>query len=130
MDDATQRRRLRSVSEAERPAANDTGSRCSRCRVILINAREMGVEMGPLVSKTQFDRVTGFLRSGSEEGARTVCGGKRHGETGFFVEPTVLDGTSDQMRVYQEEIFGPVAGRYGLGQLLQYFRRIDALWRL
>jgi phenylacetaldehyde dehydrogenase len=65
-------------------------------------------EMGPLVSKTQFDRVTGFLRSGKEEGARTVCGGKRHGETGFFVEPTVLDGTSDKMRVYQEEIFGPV----------------------
>src|ERR1700722_19091695 len=65
-------------------------------------------EMGPLVSKTQFDRVTGFLRSGKEEGARTVCGGKRHGETGFFVEPTVLDGTSDEMRVYQEEIFGPV----------------------
>ena len=37
-----------------------------------------------------------------------VCGGKRYGETGFFVEPTVLDGTSDKMRVYQEEIFGPV----------------------
>ncbi len=37
-----------------------------------------------------------------------MCGGKRHGETGFFVEPTVLDGTSDKMRVYQEEIFGPV----------------------
>src|ERR1700723_3025906 len=65
-------------------------------------------EMGPLVSKTQFDRVTGFLRSGEEEGARTVCGGKRYGETGFFVEPTVLDGTNDKMRVYQEEIFGPV----------------------
>src|ERR1700744_879068 len=65
-------------------------------------------EMGPLVSKTQFDRVTGFLRSGKEEGARTVTGGTRHGETGFFVEPTVLDGTSDKMRVYQEEIFGPV----------------------
>jgi phenylacetaldehyde dehydrogenase len=60
------------------------------------------------VSKTQFDRVTGFLRSGKEEGARTVCGGKRHGETGFFVEPTVLDGTSDKMRVYEEEIFRPV----------------------
>jgi phenylacetaldehyde dehydrogenase len=65
-------------------------------------------EMGPLVSKTQFDRVTGFLRAGTEEGTRTVCGGKRHGESGFFVEPTVLDGTSDTMRVYREEIFGPV----------------------
>jgi phenylacetaldehyde dehydrogenase len=65
-------------------------------------------EMGPLVSKVQFDRVTGFLQSGREEGARTLAGGKRHGEVGFFVQPTVLDGTKDTMRVYQEEIFGPV----------------------
>jgi len=65
-------------------------------------------EMGPLVSKVQFDRVTGFLKSGREEGARTLAGGKRHGEVGFFVQPTVLDGTKDTMRVYQEEIFGPV----------------------
>jgi phenylacetaldehyde dehydrogenase len=65
-------------------------------------------EMGPLVSKVQFERVTGFLKSGREEGARTVVGGKRHGDTGYFVEPTVLDGTKESMRVYQEEIFGPV----------------------
>jgi len=65
-------------------------------------------EMGPLVSKVQFERVTGFLRSGNEEGARTVTGGKRHGDRGYFVEPTVLDGTTENMRVYREEIFGPV----------------------
>ena len=65
-------------------------------------------EMGPLVSKVQFDRVTGFLKSGRDEGARTVAGGQRHGETGFFVQPTVLDGTRDSMKVYKEEIFGPV----------------------
>jgi phenylacetaldehyde dehydrogenase len=65
-------------------------------------------QMGPLVSKVQFERVTGFLKSGKEEGARTVVGGKRCGDRGYFVEPTVLDGTKDTMRVYQEEIFGPV----------------------
>jgi len=65
-------------------------------------------EMGPLVSKVQFERVTGFLKSGKEKGARTVTGGKRHGDTGYFVEPTVLDGTDEKMRVYREEIFGPV----------------------
>jgi phenylacetaldehyde dehydrogenase len=65
-------------------------------------------QMGPLVSKVQFERVTGFLKSGKEEGARTVVGGKRHGNAGYFVEPTVLDGTRESMRVYQEEIFGPV----------------------
>jgi phenylacetaldehyde dehydrogenase len=65
-------------------------------------------EMGPLVSKVQFERVTGFLQSGKEEGARTVVGGNRRGTSGYFVEPTVLDRTQETMRVYQEEIFGPV----------------------
>ena len=65
-------------------------------------------DMGPLVSKVQFERVTGFLKAGEEEGARTAVGGRRHGKKGYFVEPTVLDGTRETMRVYQEEIFGPV----------------------
>jgi phenylacetaldehyde dehydrogenase len=65
-------------------------------------------QMGPLVSQTQLDRVSGYLRSGTAEGAKTVCGGKRSGETGYFVEPTVLVDTSPEMKVYQEEIFGPV----------------------
>jgi len=65
-------------------------------------------EMGPLVSKVQFERVTGFLKSGKEQGARTVAGGERHGKQGYFVQPTVLDGTRENMKVYQEEIFGPV----------------------
>jgi len=65
-------------------------------------------QMGPLVSKVQFERVTGFLKSGREEGARTVVGGNRYGNSGYFVQPTVLDGTRENMRVYQEEIFGPV----------------------
>jgi phenylacetaldehyde dehydrogenase len=67
-----------------------------------------GTQMGPLVSKVQFERVTGFLKSGKEQGARTVTGGGRHGSSGYFVQPTVLDGTQESMRVYQEEIFGPV----------------------
>jgi phenylacetaldehyde dehydrogenase len=65
-------------------------------------------EMGPLVSKVQFERVTGFLKSGKDEGARTVAGGSRHGTKGYFVQPTVLDSTKESMRVYKEEIFGPV----------------------
>jgi phenylacetaldehyde dehydrogenase len=65
-------------------------------------------QMGPLVSQTQLDRVSGFLRSGSEQGAKALCGGGRSGDTGFFVEPTVLVNTSTDMKVYQEEIFGPV----------------------
>ena len=65
-------------------------------------------QMGPLVSQTQLDRVSGFLRSGAEQGAKAVCGGERFGDKGYFVRPTVLVGTSEEMKVYQEEIFGPV----------------------
>jgi phenylacetaldehyde dehydrogenase len=65
-------------------------------------------EMGPLVSAEQLERVTGYLAAGEREGARTVTGGKRVGERGYFVSPTVLDGASAGMKVFDEEIFGPV----------------------
>lgn len=63
--------------------------------------------MGPLVSKEQFDRVTGFIKAGLNEGAQTVCGGKGK-DQGYFVEPTVLTKTHKNMSVVKEEIFGPV----------------------
>jgi phenylacetaldehyde dehydrogenase len=65
-------------------------------------------EMGPLVSQEQLDRVCGFLDSGKREGARAVTGGKRVGDRGYFVAPTVLVDTKPQMQVIREEIFGPV----------------------
>jgi phenylacetaldehyde dehydrogenase len=65
-------------------------------------------QMGPLVSQEQLDRVCGFLESGQTEGAETLAGGKRKGDRGYFVEPTVLAGTNPQMKVEAEEIFGPV----------------------
>jgi phenylacetaldehyde dehydrogenase len=64
--------------------------------------------MGPLVSQEQFDRVTGYIKSGLDEGARAHIGGKRVGERGYFVEPTILVDTKPNMKVVQEEIFGPV----------------------
>jgi phenylacetaldehyde dehydrogenase len=67
-----------------------------------------GTQMGPLVSEEQLQRVCGYLDSGKQEGAQAVVGGKRHGEKGYFVEPTVLVNTNDKMKVVQEEIFGPV----------------------
>ncbi len=65
-------------------------------------------ELGPLVSEEQLARVTGYLDSAREEGASFAIGGARHGERGYFVEPTVLTDVSPQMRVMREEIFGPV----------------------
>ncbi len=69
---------------------------------------EDGCDMGPLVSQEQFDRVTGFLESGVSDGAETVVAGKRHGTRGYFVEPTVLINTRPDMKIFREEIFGPV----------------------
>ncbi len=65
-------------------------------------------EMGPLVSDTQLNRVCGYLNSGLQEGAKAICGGKQREGGGYFVEPTVLINASQQMKVVQEEIFGPV----------------------
>jgi len=69
---------------------------------------ESSTDMGPLVSEEQLNRVCGFLESGFSEGAKAVTGGKRHGDKGYFVKPTVLVDTNDKMKVVQEEIFGPV----------------------
>jgi phenylacetaldehyde dehydrogenase len=65
-------------------------------------------DMGPLVSEEQMNRVCGYMESGISEGAKAVTGGARHGNKGYFVEPTVLVNTNDKMKVVQEEIFGPV----------------------
>jgi phenylacetaldehyde dehydrogenase len=65
-------------------------------------------DMGPLVSEEQLNRVCGYLESGISEGAKATVGGQRHGEEGYFVKPTVLVNTNENMKVMREEIFGPV----------------------
>src|ERR1700726_1078332 len=69
---------------------------------------EPDTQMGPLVSEEQMNRVCGYLDSGFSEGAKAVAGGHRAGDRGYFVEPTVLVNTQENMKVVQEEIFGPV----------------------
>jgi phenylacetaldehyde dehydrogenase len=65
-------------------------------------------QMGPLVSAEQLDRVLGYVNSGLEDGATVITGGHRIGNEGFFMAPTIFTGTTPQMRVEVEEIFGPV----------------------
>jgi aldehyde dehydrogenase (NAD+) len=65
--------------------------------------------MGPVVSEEQFDRVMSYIDIGKQEGASLVAGGDRIGDRGYFVQPTIFGGVDNQMRIAQEEIFGPVA---------------------
>ena len=71
-----------------------------------------GVDMGPIVSEGQLRRVLEYIEIGKSEGAELLCGGKRVSEgalgKGYFVEPTVFDRVRPEMRIAQEEIFGPV----------------------
>jgi phenylacetaldehyde dehydrogenase len=65
-------------------------------------------DMGPLVSAEQFERVTGYLAKGREEGSRAVAGGDVIEGPGFFVKPTVLVDARPEHAIVREEIFGPV----------------------
>jgi phenylacetaldehyde dehydrogenase len=65
-------------------------------------------DMGPLVSREQQERVLSYIESGRKEGASVIAGGDAPAHEGFFVRPTVLAATSNDIRVVQEEIFGPV----------------------
>src|SRR4051794_23763563 len=67
-------------------------------------------KMGALVDRTQLERVLGYIETGKEEGARLHLGGvqARTESGGYFVEPTIFDAVSNDMRIAREEIFGPV----------------------
>jgi len=66
-------------------------------------------QMGPLVSRKQAERVSGYIHSGATQGAEVRCGGpERFGPAGTFVAPTLLTGVRADMNVVREEIFGPV----------------------
>lgn len=69
-------------------------------------------EMGPLVSQAHMEKVLRYIELGKAEGARLVCGGNRLAanglDKGYFVEPTIFVDTTPDMRIVQEEIFGPV----------------------
>jgi succinate-semialdehyde dehydrogenase/glutarate-semialdehyde dehydrogenase len=70
---------------------------------------EEGVEVGPLIDDDQRSKVAELVDDAIEKGAKAVCGGSRLEGDGYFYEPTVLSGVSDDARLLKEEIFGPVA---------------------
>jgi acyl-CoA reductase-like NAD-dependent aldehyde dehydrogenase len=65
-------------------------------------------QIGPLVSAEQLKRVRSYVEIGQAEGAELALGGARHGDRGYFHQPTVFTSVRNDMRIAQEEIFGPV----------------------
>jgi aldehyde dehydrogenase (NAD+) len=73
--------------------------------------RDSATEVGPMVSEKQWQRVQGYIRKGTEEGARLLAGGEGRPEgtqDGWFVRPTLFADVHNQMAIAREEIFGPV----------------------
>lgn len=79
-------------------------------RVKVGDPRDADTVIGPMVSRTQYERVQRYIRQGVEEGATLLVGGEGHpdGLGGYFVKPTVFTGVTNDMVIAREEIFGPV----------------------
>ena len=72
------------------------------------NPFDPATEQGPQVDRDQFDKVMGYIKAGKSEGAKLLHGGGRVGDEGYFIEPTVFGDVHDNMKIAEEEIFGPV----------------------
>jgi len=94
------------------------------------DGRNPDVQVGPLVSAEQLDRVTGYLAIGQKEGARPLSGGARLTDgdlaRGYFVPPTVFADVRDDMRIAQEEIFGPVIAAIPFTDIEEVIQRGNA----
>ena len=78
------------------------------------NGLEPGIDMGPAVDAAQLETDLKYIKIAQDEGAKLVCGGRRLTggiyDSGYFVEPTLFTGVTPEMRIAQEEVFGPVLG--------------------
>ncbi len=77
-------------------------------RRVIGDPLDPATEQGPQVSLEQMDKILGYVALGQKQGAKLVSGGKRIGQRGYFVEPTIFDAVRDDMAIAQDEIFGPV----------------------
>src|SRR5271169_3958242 len=72
------------------------------------NPFDKNTEQGPQVDQDQFDKVMSYIDSGKQDKAKLATGGNRVGDKGYFIEPTVFADVRDNMKIAEEEIFGPV----------------------
>jgi aldehyde dehydrogenase (NAD+) len=84
---------------------------CSADELVVGDPRDAATFMGPVAGRKQYETVRGYIQSGIDEGARLVAGGLERPDgldKGFFVRPTVFADVTPEMRIFREEIFGPV----------------------
>lgn len=69
-------------------------------------------DQGPQIDKLQFDKILGYIESGKQDASnnkgKLLTGGNRHGDVGYFIEPTVFGDVKEDQKIAREEIFGPV----------------------
>jgi malonate-semialdehyde dehydrogenase (acetylating)/methylmalonate-semialdehyde dehydrogenase len=83
-------------------------------RIKVGNGMDETVQMGPVVSRRAYDRIMGYIEKGLEEGAHLLLDGREikveGGENGYFIGPTIFTNVTPEMKIAQDEIFGPVLG--------------------
>ncbi|MEH7218025.1 aldehyde dehydrogenase family protein [Bacillus toyonensis] len=94
-------------------------------KIKLGNGLNPKTEMGPLVSKKQQERVLSYIKSGIEEGAKLVAGGTKTFKKGYFVTPTVFADVTDNMKIAQDEIFGPVVSVLPFDEIEEVIERAN-----
>lgn len=82
---------------------------------------------GPQISKVQYDSIMKYISLGEKEGAKLAFGGKRVGEKGFFIEPTIFTDVTDEMTIAKEEIFGPVMSIFKFSTEEEVVKRANAI---
>jgi len=71
------------------------------------------------------EKILGYVESGKKDGAELLTGGARFGDKGFFVEPTIFSGVTDDMEIAKDEIFGPVMSIMKFGSIDEVVKRAN-----
>src|SRR5438270_3735713 len=82
-------------------------------------------DQGPQVSQEQLDKILGYVELGQKQGATLLTGGRRAGDRGFFVEPTIFDRVRDDMAIARDEIFGPVVSVLSFKKVEEVIQRAN-----
>jgi len=86
---------------------------------------ESSTMQGPQIDEAQYKKILRLIDTGKQEGATLSCGGSKHGDTGYFVQPTVFSNVTDNMTIAKEEIFGPVQSIFKFSSLDEVIERAN-----